>query len=263
MRFCFLAFIIFATQSISTALSTVKLEEPGWNPFVKKILIEIIEAKKGQKLPVVFDFDNTLVCRDIGEATFAVMIRDGLLTAENLPQGTTPISVASGDLMAVYQTYLESSNHHVLDKAPYLNAYAWLVQIMAGLTPQQIVEKTSLAYQNGKAEHDMRHPESWTHIEKTPVPYFYPEMVELLGELLKADYDVWIISASNVWSVRWIVTQVLNKKLQERGVSNGIKPQQIIGISALLHGPKELLYKDPFLAIENTQYANLSAAVLS
>jgi hypothetical protein len=60
-----------------------------------------------------------------------------------------------------------------------------------------------------------------------------------------------------------MVTQVLNKKLHERGIANGVKPQQVIGISTLLHGPKELLYKDPFLTIENMQYANLDAAVLS
>jgi len=42
-------------------------------------------------------------------------------------------------------------------------------------------------------------------------------MVELIGELRRHDFDVWIISASNVWSVRWMVARALNPLLEAHG----------------------------------------------
>ena len=46
-----------------------KLQEPGWTDRVRNRLEALIKQGAGRGLPVVFDFDNTIVCGDIGEAT--------------------------------------------------------------------------------------------------------------------------------------------------------------------------------------------------
>lgn len=51
------------------------LRAPGWNPQVRNRLDSWIRAGAGRGLPVVFDFDNTVVCGDIGEATLAWLAR--------------------------------------------------------------------------------------------------------------------------------------------------------------------------------------------
>ena len=45
--------------------------------MVKEKLKTIIAKGSGKGYTAVFDFDNTILCRDIGEATFAVMINEG------------------------------------------------------------------------------------------------------------------------------------------------------------------------------------------
>ena len=46
-------------------------------------------------------------------------------------------------------------------------------------------------------------------------------MVELIAELINNKYNIWILSASNVWSVRYLVLKVLNEKLAQRGIKEG------------------------------------------
>lgn len=275
-KFLFLAIItntFFAENICANSADmnkpTVTLNEIGWRPQVKEKLIKLIEAGKYKNLPVIFDFDNTLVCRDIGEATFALMVRDGVLRSENIPKTITPNIFAGYNLITTYEKYAKSGSHHVKDLAPYLNAYGWLVEIMADLTPLQITQSTKHAYSDGVAESDLNLPAGLTSIyvseaDKTYlVPYFYPEMVELVGELLRFGYDVWVISASNVWSIRWMVTHVLNKKLKQKGIDKSVKPEQVIGISTLLSGPDERLYKDNFLSRENHEYAHMYTEILN
>lgn len=216
------------------------LKEPGWNPEVKAKLQKLIQAKRGTGLPIVFDFDNTLLCRDIGEATFEVMAKNGTLSVDQLPVGVTPPSVLATNVLDTYDQYLEVTKHHHADKAAYLNAYGWLVEIMAGLSPAQIVEATKTAFADGKRSDDVKKP------------FFYPEMLELVRELRKAHYDVWVVSASNVWSVRWMATQYL-----------GIDADHVVGINTLLEGPENKLYKDQFLMLENSKYAQQNLQELS
>ena len=55
-----------------------RLEPRGWNPATRQRLETLIRVGAGRRLPVTFDFDNTLVCGDIGEATLALLVRSGL-----------------------------------------------------------------------------------------------------------------------------------------------------------------------------------------
>jgi hypothetical protein len=87
-------------------------------------------------------------------------------------------------------------------------------------------------------------------------------MVELIAELRRHEFDVWIISASNVWSVRWMTTQALNPLLIAHGAPSGIPADHVVGVSALLYDQARSLYKDALLVRENPEYAALEERTL-
>jgi hypothetical protein len=241
---------------------------PRWNQATRLALDKLIQLGAGKHLPAVFDFDNTIVHGDIGEATLAVLARSGVLKPAALPFWLCPSSRSPGearrdlqsfaDVVECYQAMLASTAHEGRDPSPFANGYAWAVEAMTGLRLADVLRATSAAFARSLAPHP-------GVIEVTPgrtsilVPSFYPEMVELLAELLRHEFDVWIISASNVWSVRWMVLQVLNPLLRERKAEAGMRADHIIGISTLLRDDRDCLFKDTLLVRENPRYATLEA----
>jgi hypothetical protein len=243
-----------------------RLESPGWNAGVRARLEKLIRTGSGKGLPVVFDFDNTIVCGDIGEATLAVLTRSGLLSRQNIPATLCPpfrpangppmLPGDSTEVTEYYEALLAPTVHGSNDPSPLSNGYVWAVEIMEGLSPWQITEAARTAF-------ELSRPRQTTLIKappgKTgfPAPFFYDEIVELIARLVHNAFDVWVVSASNVWSVRWMVAHGLNPRLRRWGVSNGIEPQQVIGISTLLTDRRHQLYKDSVLVKENRPYAML------
>lgn len=249
-----------------------KLKPGNWNPVVKSRLEELIRTHAGQGKRVFFDFDNTLICRDIGEATFAAMLAAGKFAPQKTPPGISPDFTTDGknislktveNITEYYDYFQKATTHQTGETAPAVNAYVWLIQIMAGMLPDEIVEFTKQGYANGVAIRDMTDPGlGLTRINEYLRPFFYPEMVDLVGVLLKHGFDVHIISASNVWTVRWMVLLQLNPQLQSNfGVR--IPTEKVIGISVLMRDRRDgQLYKDPLLVRENAAYAALEAAEL-
>jgi hypothetical protein len=248
-----------------------RLQAPGWTAETRRALERLIVRGADKKFPVVFDFDNTIVRGDIGEATFAVLVRSGVLKSATLPASLCPafevphrgrISLeACQDLTEYYEALLAPTAHGAQDPTPLATGYAWVVQIMENLPLGSVVEATRKALQWSE-------PANPGFIEvmpgKTayPVPVFYPEMVELLAQFLQHEFDVWIFSASNVWSVRWMVLNALNPMLCERGAKTGILPQHIIGVSTLLADTRGRLYKDSVLVQEAPAYMRLGQGTL-
>jgi len=245
----------------------------------KHFLDALIHNGAGQHLPVVFDFDNTIVCGDIGEATFAILVRDDLLNTNKIPETLRPdFRSENGELISLRTKpdlihYYEALQNPItcnggsltqppeLDPAPFSTAYVWVAQIMAGLTPLEIVEATAKAFalsQSGRLV-----PIEITRDQPSyPAPFFYAESVELIAELLRHEFDVWIVSASNVWSVRWMVLNALNPLLMDSGVSQAIGPEKVVGISLLMQDSHARFYKDPLLVKENSDYATLKPNTL-
>jgi len=283
-----------------------QLAAPGWNPNTRLALEKLIQAGAGQNLPVVLDFDNTIVCGDIGEATLAVLARDGRLTKSNIPKAFCPpfqplgkAKVTLGncfDVTEYYEALLAPTAHGANDPSPLANGYVWAVEIMEGLCPLEIVKAARTAFEfsvsasahphprpgprnrnRNRSSHtfdneDDKKPYCYSKprlIEVTPgktafpVPFFYEEIVELIAKLLRHRFDVWIVSASNIWSVRWMVSRALNPRLRQFGIENGLRPDHIIGISTLLADRRDRLYKDPGLIRENSGYAALDPKTLN
>jgi hypothetical protein len=95
-----------------------------------------------------------------------------------------------------------------------------------------------------------------------PLPWFYPEMVELLAMLLHHGFAVWIVSASNVWSVRHLVLRELNPRLRRRGCRRGVPPEQVIGVAPLVRDRWERELKDRVLVRTRAGYARLEPSAL-
>jgi hypothetical protein len=231
----------------------------------------MINRGAGRNLPVVFDFDNTLVCGDVQEATLAVLARSGRLTAEHIPETLSPsfrlpargrTTLQSGvDLTEYYEAFLAPTVHGDDDPTPLANGYVWAVEVLERMRISEVVAAT-------RAACAFAHPPHHGFIEVTPgktrfpAPFFYPEMVDLVAELVRHGFDVWIVSASNVWSVRWMVLQVLNPLLLRRGVRRGLRADHVIGVSTLLTDRNGGLYKDVVLVKQNAAYAGLDEKTL-
>ena len=258
------------------------LKPGGWTEKTRLGLEKLIRKGSGENLPVVFDFDNTIICGDIGEATFAVLARDGLLSKKNVTESLSPSFRLPGgkliqlghcaDVTEYYEAFLAPTAHGANDPSPLANGYVWIVEIMEGLSPLDVVCATAKAF-NFSLEKDGQPKRSepvgrQTWIEVTPgktafrVPFFYDEMIDLIASLLRHDFDVWIVSASNVWTVRWMVAHALNPRLRDCGVERGITPDHVIGISTLMRDSENRLYKDAVLVREDRRYAALDERTL-
>jgi hypothetical protein len=234
-------------------------------------LRHLIRAGRGQGLPVALDFDNTIVCGDIGEATLAVLARGGQLTPQRARGLLSPtfrrldgqrVAPDSGpDLTAYYEALLAPTVHGGADPAPLANGYVWAAEVMEGLGLLELLRATAQAY--AASAPGQSRPIVVTPGETAyPAPFFYPETVELIAALRRYDFDVWIVSASNVWSVRWMVQHALNPLLHEAGAPRGIPPQRVVGVSVLLADRQGHLYKDACLVRQNPGYARLEPPAL-
>lgn len=245
-----------------TALSATR-----WDPGVRTALHQLIQNGAGKQLPVVFDFDNTITRGDIGEATLAQLVRSGRLHPANLPAGLCAAFRPAGrerldlrsfpDMVQYYLALLSPTTHGSADPTPNATGYAWVIEVMAGLRLTEVVEATREVLALSRAG-------KVAGIEVTPgrttlpVPRFHPEVVELMAELIRQDFDVWIVSASNVWSVRVTVLEALNPLLLKHGAGAVIPADHVIGISALLADAGDRLYKDALLVREDPGYARLT-----
>jgi phosphoserine phosphatase len=243
---------------------TCNLIAPGWNDQARRSLQQLIERGAGQGLPVVFDFDNTIISGDVGEATLAILGAEGRLTPANVSRTLSPVLQIPGkqkvaleqcsDVMEYYEALLNPTAHGSADPNPLSNGYVWATQAMEGLTVAEVVAATARVFDIGQRPGNLQ-------IEVTPgktnypAPRFREEMVELIAQFLRLKYEVWVVSASSVWSVRWMVLHGLNPLLRKRGIRKGLSPKHVIGVATLLTDRLEQLYKDSVLLRENSGYA--------
>lgn len=127
-----------------------------------------------------FDADGTLWSEDLGEAFFRWLIAGHLL----------PRHDCDGDVYGDYEARVAKSR---------AEGYSWAVQAMAGLAAEDVVR--------------------WSRQLAHAWPNYRPEMGALARGLADAGVEVWIVSATN----RWTVT--------EGGRLMGFDPRRVIGMS--------------------------------
>lgn len=244
----------------------VSLTAPGWNVPTRRALEALIRRGAGKGLPAVFDFDNTIVQGDIGEAVLAQLARTGRLVPGQVPEELCPpLARPRGkrlrmrdcaDVTEYYERFLRPTAHGSDDPEPLGNAYAWAVQVMSGLRLAEVVAATRevLALADSATPQGIQARPGGTTF---PVPVFHPEMVELIAVLVRHEFDVWIVSASNAWSVRWTVRHALNPLLAEHGVARGLAADHVLGVATLLADARGQLFKDAVLVRQNARHADL------
>ncbi len=239
-----------------------KLAPGRWLPRVRVRLEEIVRAHAHRGRAVVFDFDNTLICRDLGDATLATLAAGDLFTRSEAASLFSPAFGTDGKSLrledgpvAYYEALQQASAENGYDPAPFAAAYAWAVQVMAGLTPADVITATERASGGSDGSQSGRRER----------PFAYPEMVDLVGLLLTSGFRVYVVSATNVWSTRWAVMNVINPALEDRfGGGVKIPEAHVVGISLLM---KERgtgrLYNDAYLVKTDPAYRRLDPTSLS
>lgn len=250
------------------------LETYNWNEKTRVNLNKLILENSFKNKKVIFDFDNTTVSRDIGEATFAYLLKNNKIAINEHLKAISPsfidekgnnISIDKViDLSEYYEKIITSTNHKN-DQASYIISYGWIVQIMQGLTPYDIIDATKKVFKANFAKNDrLNRKDSKISITegKTSylIPFFHDEMIDLIGNLILKEYDIYFVSGSNSWTIRYMTTKELPKLLKQKfGKNLKIKPENVIGVNTLIKDKRNgKLYKDYFLVKENKKYAEMN-----
>ena len=270
--------LISSSMFYPVLAKNITLSNGSWNIQTKQKLEKLLNANVNKGKKVIFDFDNTIVSGDIGDATFAWLIKEKQVDLNKI-KAISPDFTIDGKKISIgtatdpteyYEKIMEAYSYDKNDITGPLIGYSWVVQTMDGKTPFNIIEASRNAYMDNKSAND-RQAGTETIIEVTPgktaykVPFYRPETVNLIGNLILNGFDVYIVSASNVWSVRYMITKELTKLMKkEFGKNLSIKPENIYGINTLVRDKRNgQLYKDSYLVKNNRKYASLDSKELS
>ncbi len=165
---------------MTSPFNTLAMDKSRLDTFKRlKQAVREVRPRYGRAI-AAFDADGTLWNTDLGEALFDYQVRNKLLVG--LPS----------DPWAHYESLKKNVSHEV--------AYIWLAQINKGLPLKQVQAWAQKAVD-----------------EMNPVPVF-PEVKDLIAELLDLKAEVYIVTASIKWAVEPGAALV------------GLKPENVIGI---------------------------------
>lgn len=254
----------------------VHLEAGNWNPQTRNRLESLLQSHRQEHRKVVFDFDNTTLVRDIGDATFAALLQAKKIPITPAIRAISPAFALDGKQvtldnsldLADYYEKLSSVPQHAADDSGAANAYAWVTQIMEGLSPAEIIAASQKAYQDNQASQDRQSGQE-TRLWVTPgqtsyrVPFFTDEIIDLVGQLLLNGYDLYFVSGSNAWTIRYMVTVELMKRVNARFQTHfAIPSEHVFGVTTLLRDRRSgQLLKDAYLVREQTPQARKYAAL--
>ncbi|MFF2197169.1 HAD family hydrolase [Streptomyces sp. NPDC058157] len=217
-------------QAAHHACTTPKLAA-GWYGDNQARLQQLIDRygscnpyRPGRDKPVaVFDWDNTVVKNDVGDATMFWLLRNGkirrpadwkttsryltpaaaqaLATAcdplarpgSPLPTGTPEGAACADEINAVYGTAATAFTGW--DRRTIEPAYAWLSQLLQGWTPGQVRGFAAAARTENLAAPIGTKQQVGTTTATGWVRY-YDQQRDLVKNLQRAGFDVWISSAS-------------------------------------------------------------------
>jgi len=173
----------------------------SWNPLVEARLEQFFQKLDTIENPVaVFDADGTLWSNDLGESFFKWLVENKKLIGVDY----------SKDL---YQEYQDLCDKDVDE------GFSSLITIMAGISEDELKEWADEFFQT--FDHNV-----------------YPKQKELVKKLHDSGVDVWIVSASNRWSIETAVIYLGIEEdhvvAMESEVIDGVITDQMI--PPILHG---------------------------
>ena len=174
-----------------------------WNPTVEASLDQFFQKIENGDIkdPVaVFDADGTLWSNDLGESFFRWLIENKKLKDVDY----------SEDLYQQYQDLCDENEG---------KGFSWIVTIMAGNDEEELKIWADEFFQT--FDHNV-----------------FPKQKELISRLQEAGVDVWVVSASNRWSVETAVSYLGIDEdhvvAMESEVIDGVITDQMI--PPILHG---------------------------
>lgn len=129
-----------------------------------------------------FDLDNTLLVGDCGEAVF---------TQLKIDEQKQPLTITGEMIPLTWEKYRE-----ILHTKGKVEAYSRMTDCMAGLPLKTLLEATHKAIHSDLAYLEFEGIQS-------PVPYPHPIMQALVTYLQSLGYTIYIISASNQYTVQY------------------------------------------------------------
>ncbi len=246
----------------ATPPSLIKASTDSWagdnrerlNEMVTELGIASDSFDPEQPPVAVFDWDNTVIKNDIGDATFAWLVKNDkilqppardwsatnadLTTAaraalntacdgaaepgEQLPTSSTPACAA--ELMSIYYNGKTVSAADVWTDATTTTinqGYAWVAQLLAGHTPTELRSFARAAFEEN-VSYPIGSMQTVGGVTLAGYIRVYDEIRELIAVLQDNGFDVWVLSASPQFVVDAISSEV------------GITADHVIGIRSLL-----------------------------
>ena len=256
--------------SPSPALAARDLDPavPGWLP-ANRARLNALLASRGVRSPsydpahrpvATFDWDNTMMRGDIGDATMAWMLRHdgilqppsrdwsqtgGALTAEartalkacdaagepGHPLATSTTPACADALYAIYDAGKTPAGAPAWSHPITLTtneAYAWLARLLAGHTPAEVHAFALGAYEEGAKAPVGATMTLGTHTGVMAWLRIYPTQRDLVAALQSNGFDVWIVSASPQPVSEVVAAQV------------GIAADHVVGIRNTVEGDGRL-----------------------
>lgn len=235
---------------------STELIHVGWLPENQRALDQLIREKGSksknydpEKRPVaVFDWDNTMIANDIGEATLLYLIdtmrfsysdRFWALFPDSHREKTYVHAMRALELdphsrsesldYQAYRKFFLSAYNTLCEKKGEAICYAWVAQLFEGLSrddAHKAAEET--------LNRELLRPLDRERISigpYDPEPLFvntgiryYPEMRELVARLVESGFEVWVVSASPQWIVETAAERV------------GIKANRVLAIETESEG---------------------------
>lgn len=214
------------TKSTKDIAIQAELDPAGWRPEVHTRLREFLRKDSKPGTPVVFDFDNTCIAGDVGELFGHFLVEtmryrydleafweqihraDGRHRLREITEEALSLTAAEREESPIYQRYLAhmaALYGRRLRRAGKRDCYAWAVRLHLGLTPQQMHawSREAIARELRESRRLERYgtdEDEVVEVSRGIRPLL--EMRQLMFTLDQSGFEVWIVSATNVWTVR-------------------------------------------------------------
>lgn len=219
------------------------LERGRWTTANFDALQRIVDTA-GPGSTAAFDFDGTVICWDISEATIAEGVRRGIFTDENVLDLVCPQVDGVGwrDGIVRYYEVLSDCDTRRGTHFGHYPGSLWTAQVFAGHT---------LATYRDCIDGGVAHADG---------PRPIPEIVDLMDALIARGVEVHIVTAGISWAVRRMVCEHINPLMHRSG---GIPPERVLGITGLLQDRRSgaLLTDDAAIAKYGRDFLLLDPAV--
>lgn len=245
--FSILALASCAAPAIRTTTNpeAAMLTPDGWNPKNHAALTAFLaeEAKRPGRKVAVFDWDNTVIKNDIGDAAFIGLLDRGMVKMPDDWRRTSPYLTdaavralgkgASPELIfTLYHLQKTPEGEPAFagyDPTITEAAYAWLGHLLAGNTPDEIRQAAREIF-----EQQLANPIGATRtIGDAVIPDYiriYPQIADLIKALEKSGFEVWVVSATPKY-----IIEVCAEKV-------GIPPERVIGIENVVGPDGKITY---------------------